>query len=67
LVFRVVLSNGLSHQNLVHFSLLSHAYHMPRPPHSSWLELPNDIWRIGTNYEVPHRAISSILSSPHPS
>jgi hypothetical protein len=28
------LSFGLSHQNLVRFSLLSHAYHMPRPPHS---------------------------------
>jgi hypothetical protein len=28
------LSFGLSHQNLVHFSLLSHACHMPRPPHS---------------------------------
>jgi hypothetical protein len=27
-------SLGLSHQNLVHFSLLSHACHMPRPPHS---------------------------------
>jgi hypothetical protein len=28
------LSFGLSRQNLVHFSLLSHACHMPRPPHS---------------------------------
>jgi hypothetical protein len=28
------LSFGLSHQNLVHFSLLSHACHMSRPPHS---------------------------------
>jgi hypothetical protein len=37
-------SFGLSHQNLVHFSLLSNACHMPRPPHSSWLDLPNDIW-----------------------
>jgi hypothetical protein len=26
---------GLSHQNPVHFSLLSHVCHMPRPPHSS--------------------------------
>jgi hypothetical protein len=38
------LSFGLSHQNLIHFSLLSHACHMPRPPHSPWLDLPNDIW-----------------------
>jgi hypothetical protein len=37
-------SLGLSHQNLVHFSLLSHACHMPRPPHLPWLDLPNDIW-----------------------
>jgi hypothetical protein len=35
---------GLSHQNLVHYSLLSHACHMPCPPHSPWLDLPNDIW-----------------------
>jgi hypothetical protein len=38
------LSFGLSHQNLVHFSLLSHAWHLPRQPHSPWLYLPNDIW-----------------------
>jgi len=31
------LSFGLSHQNLAHFSLLSHACYMPRPPHSPWL------------------------------
>jgi hypothetical protein len=37
-------SFGLSHQNIVHFSLLSHACHMSRPPHSPWLDLPNDIW-----------------------
>jgi hypothetical protein len=30
--------------NLVQFSLLSHACHMPCPPHSPWLDLPNDIW-----------------------
>jgi hypothetical protein len=38
------LSFGLSHQNLVHFSLLSHACHMPCPSHSPWLDLRNDIW-----------------------
>jgi hypothetical protein len=37
-------SFGLSHQNLVHIPLLSHACHMPRPPHSPWLDLPNNIW-----------------------
>jgi hypothetical protein len=36
------LSFGLSHQNLVHFSLLPHACHMHRPPHSPWFDLPNN-------------------------
>jgi hypothetical protein len=38
------LSFRISHQNLVLFSLLSHACYMPRPPHPPWLDLPNDIW-----------------------
>jgi hypothetical protein len=38
------LSFGLSHQNHIHFSVLSHACHMPHPPHSPWFDLPNDIW-----------------------
>jgi hypothetical protein len=38
------LSFGLSHQNLAHFPLLSHTCHMLCPPHSPWLDLPNDIW-----------------------
>jgi hypothetical protein len=38
------LSFGVSHQNLVQFSLLSHTYHMSRPPHSPWFNLSNDIW-----------------------
>jgi hypothetical protein len=38
------VSFGLSHQILVHFSLLSHVCHMPHPPHCSWFDLPNDIW-----------------------
>jgi hypothetical protein len=29
----------------VHFSLLSHSWHMPCPPHPPWLDLPDDIWR----------------------
>jgi hypothetical protein len=39
------LSFGLSHQNPVHVSPLSHACHMPRPPHSPSFDLPNNIWR----------------------
>jgi hypothetical protein len=39
------LSFGLSHQNFLHFSPLSHACHMPRPPHSPLFDLPNYIWR----------------------
>jgi hypothetical protein len=26
------------------FTFLSHVCHMPRPPHSPWFRLPNDIW-----------------------
>jgi hypothetical protein len=37
------LSFELSHQNLVHFSLLSHACHMPCLLHPPWLDLPNNI------------------------
>jgi putative component of membrane protein insertase Oxa1/YidC/SpoIIIJ protein YidD len=39
------LSFGLSHQNLLHFSLLSHSCHMSRPPHPPRLELSSDVWR----------------------
>jgi hypothetical protein len=35
---------SLSHQNPVHVSTLSHACHMPCPPHSPWFDLPNNIW-----------------------
>jgi hypothetical protein len=28
----------------LHTFLVSHACHMPSPPHSPWLYLPNDIW-----------------------
>jgi hypothetical protein len=38
------LSFGISQQYLVYFSLLSHACHIPRSPHSPWLDLRNDIW-----------------------
>jgi hypothetical protein len=39
------LSFGLSHQNLLHFSLLSYMCHMTCPPHSLWFDLLNEIWR----------------------
>jgi hypothetical protein len=29
---------------LLQFSLFSLAYHMHHPPHSPWIDLPNDIW-----------------------
>jgi hypothetical protein len=44
LVFQVVFSFGLSHQNPVHVSPLSHVCHMTRLTHSPWFDLPNDIW-----------------------
>jgi hypothetical protein len=34
----------LPHQNLIHFYRFSHACRIPRPPHSSWFDMPNDIW-----------------------
>jgi hypothetical protein len=37
------LSFMLSHQNPVHFSLLSHACNMPCLRHS-WFDLPNTLW-----------------------
>jgi hypothetical protein len=37
------LSFWLSHQNLVHFPLLSHACHMSHPPHFPWFDVPNNI------------------------
>jgi hypothetical protein len=59
------LSFGLSHQNLAHVSLLSHACHVPHPPHSPWL----DVMISGNeyNYEAPQCATSSILLLLKPS
>jgi hypothetical protein len=37
------LCSRLSHQNLVQFPLFPHACHMPRQPHSPWLDPYNDI------------------------
>jgi hypothetical protein len=43
----VAFSFGLSHQNPVHVSPLSHACHMPCPPHSPWFDLPNNtLWWV---------------------
>jgi hypothetical protein len=56
---------GLSHQNPVHVSSLSHAYHMPRPPHSPWFDLSRNIWC--KNYEAPHCETFSILPLLRPS
>jgi hypothetical protein len=41
------LSFRFSQRNLVRFSILSHACHrpIPCPPHSPWLDLPNDVWK----------------------
>jgi hypothetical protein len=36
------LSFGISHQILLHFSVLFPARHMPRSPHSPWFDPPND-------------------------
>jgi hypothetical protein len=38
------LSFWLSHQNLVHFSLLFHMCHMSHQPHSPWFDLSSNIW-----------------------
>jgi hypothetical protein len=42
--FKWSLSLGSTHQNPVHACALSHACHMPRPPHSPWFDVPNNIW-----------------------
>jgi hypothetical protein len=41
-VFRVVSPLGFHTKTL--YTFLSIACHMPRPPHSPWFDLPNDIW-----------------------
>jgi hypothetical protein len=52
------LSFGLFHLNLTHFSLLSHACHIPRPPHSPSFHLPNyircwmQIMKLSTTFPI---------------
>jgi hypothetical protein len=55
------LSFGLSYKNLVLFSLLSHVCHMHHPPHSPWLDLPNDIWGL---VQIMKTSLCNFLHSP---
>jgi hypothetical protein len=43
-VFRVVSFRQAFQQKLLYSSLTYHAYHMSSPPHSPWLDLPNNMW-----------------------
>jgi hypothetical protein len=70
LVFQVVFSFGLSHRNPVHVCPLSHACYMPRPPHSLWFYLPNNIWRWVQITKLPvvhllHSSVTSTLLGPN--
>jgi hypothetical protein len=55
------LSFGLSHQNLIQFSPLSHACHMSCPPQPPWLHLPNDTWGLVQNMKP---SLCNLLLSP---
>jgi hypothetical protein len=60
--FKWSLSFGISHQNPVHVSPLSHACHMPRPPHSPWFDMPNDMWWRGLSAScMPSRSQTSAV------
>jgi hypothetical protein len=61
------LSFGLSHQNPVHISPLSHACHMPCPAHSPWFDLPNDIWRCVQIMKLPTVQLSPFFHYSIPS
>jgi hypothetical protein len=58
--FKWSLSFRLSHQNPVHVSPLSHVCHMPCQPHSSWLDLPNDIWQWVQIMKLPTVQLSPL-------
>jgi hypothetical protein len=62
---KLSLSFRLSNKNPLHFPLLSHASHKPRPPHSLYL-IYLIISGMSTYYEAPHCATSSILLTLHP-
>jgi hypothetical protein len=67
---RLNLPNGVFLSDLVYFSVPSLACYMPRPPHSSWLHLPNDIWGWVQIKEVLivlflHSPVTSCLFCPN--
>jgi hypothetical protein len=57
------LSFGLSHQNPAQFSPLSHACHMPRPPHFPRFDLPNDMWWRVQIMKLPIVQLSPLFPS----
>jgi hypothetical protein len=70
--FKWLFSFGFSHQNPVHVSPLSHACHMPCPPHSPWFDLSNNIWwwiqimKLPTVHLSPFSCYSIPLRSKYP-
>jgi hypothetical protein len=59
--FKWSFSFGLSHQNPVQVSPFSHARHVPRPPHSPWFDLPNNIC---DDYKLWCSPLCNLLHSP---
>jgi hypothetical protein len=55
------LPSGFPTKNPVHVSLLSHACHIPCPPHFPWFDLPNNI-----RWWVQITKLSTVQLSPLP-